>query len=261
MVKNATAGRAEWPTSSQRVRRRRDSKVAYHNGSRYLHRNVTAPSTTSASPPLLSSWRPNVQIHQQSALRQPANVDFLNMFDIQSSGEGDSSFDHTPSQQDHAENSWPLSSTGSYTLPTRPPNSPQSLDRISATPTNDPLAEMYDTDLQSSWQTMVPTVGSFNSDPDAMSDSFGSYESFNSLALTINTDASSIPDSFACPDSSSSSASPGQANLQDLYLSGMLLSFIYCSLQVYIFALKTLPSIIVRMFMDPWCNRLNTDSC
>jgi hypothetical protein len=99
---------------------------------------------------------------------------------------------------------------------------------------------MYDNNLQSSWQTMVPTVGTFSSDPDAMSDSFGSYESFNSLALTINTDASSISDSFACPESSSSSASPGLANLQDLYLSGMLLSFLYCPLHLRNFVLKAI---------------------
>lgn len=219
MVKNATASRTEWPTSSQRVRRRRDSK-AYYNSTRHLHRNANGPPTTSASPSTPPSWRPKAQVHQQSPPEQSANLDFLNGFDFQSSMAGGPTFDSSPPQQVQAEVSW-LSPMSSYTLPTRPPNSPQVMDEIpTATPTNATLGEMYDSNLQSSWQTMVPTVGSFNSDPDVMSDSFGSYESFNSLALTINTEASSISDSYACPESSTSSASSGAPNLQDLYLTG-----------------------------------------
>jgi hypothetical protein len=62
-------------------------------------------------------------------------------------------------------------------------------------------------------------------DADAISESrFGSFDSFNSLALTVNTVASSVSDSYGCPPSDSSFESPRSSNLPDLYLPGRLWS-------------------------------------
>ena len=217
MVRNITDGRAP----PQKVRRRRDSKVAfYNNSSKQHHRNGTTNATTAVSPLGRPSWRPDVQIHQQLSSGQTGDVDFMDMFDFQSSGRGGLSIVPSSPRQNQNETSWPSSSVGSYTLPARPPNSPQSHGGVPVTPSNDPLAEMYSDDLQASWLTMVPLIENFHTDPDVMSNSFDSHESFNSLALTINTDASSVSEGFPCPESTTSSASPELANLQDLYLPG-----------------------------------------
>src|SRR4051794_39208927 len=128
MVKNAISGRSEWLTPPQKVRRRRDSKVSYHsNSTRNTHPNVSGPSMSIA--PGNSYSRPNVLIHQQSPPGQPSSrVEFLDLFDFQSSAAGPSSFDASLSPHDQAGNSWLSSSiNSSYTLPTRPPNSPQSI--------------------------------------------------------------------------------------------------------------------------------------
>lgn len=108
-------------------------------------------------------------------------------------------------------------SLNSYTLPARVSIVPQSRDEIPTT-SDATLAEIYHNNLPTSWQTLIPPSGSFHCDPDGISESFGSYESFNSLALTINTEASSVPDSFTCPDSSGESFVPD--SLRDLYLPG-----------------------------------------
>lgn len=224
MVKIATSGRTEWPTSSpQRVRRRRESKVAYYgpNGTKYLQRHIPSISTNSGHPPGYHPSRHNVQIHQQSPREQPSKAEYLNLFEAQDPVVSPSSFSSNFPHHDQVDNSWmPMNSQ--YTLPTHPPNPSHVVGNGSPTPLNATPGELlYNGEDIHSWQTMTLTTDNVMTDPDVMSESrFGSFDSFNSLALTVNTVASSVSD-FGCPASDSSFESPRASNLSDMYLPGM----------------------------------------
>lgn len=220
MVKNKTSqGTAEWPTSAQRVRKRRDSKVAYYNNnSKYSHRNIPGSST----PTLSAGSRPNVQIHQQLPAGQSPQLEFLDFYDLQTSATG-SSFAALVRQDDRAEVSWLDTSMNSYTLPTRPPKSPQSVPNGSNPPKNAHAAQAYGSEVQSSWEGLT-SPDNLAPDLDLLSPSdisrYGSFESFDSMTfLMSNTTASSVSESYACIGTGSGFESPG-AQLHDLSLPG-----------------------------------------
>lgn len=229
MVKNASSGRPEWPApQTQRVRRRRESKVAYQGptAAKFLHRHVSSIQTNSGFPPGYIPSRHNVQIHQQSPQEQPSPVDFLDFYDLQNGMTVAPKFEPSFPQQDQAGAPW-LPMNTSYTLPTHPPNSPIGVENGASAPLNAPSAGMYD-EKNLAWQTATITVENIIPDQDVMSESrWGSFDSFNSLALTINTVASSVSDGFACPTSDSSFESPQTSNMMDLYLPGIFTSLYF----------------------------------
>jgi len=194
MVKNALAGRTEWP-SPQRVRKKRDAKIPYHNNTtRNPHRNVSGLLENLFS-------RSDAPFCQQSMPEQLSYAEALSVFDFTA---GPSSFEASLSPHDQAGDAW-LSSP--------------ELIVDDSTRKSDGLAQRYETTFQPSWQTETPFAGNFIPDPKILSGSqFGSYESFDSLALTVNTATSSSSDCHVCPKSGSTFGSPEASHLPDYYL-------------------------------------------
>lgn len=128
-------------------------------------------------------------------------------------------YDPRYSRQAQTDSSRVCSSMNTDVLPTRPQNSPQSIDESSTTPVSAIFPEMYkdEDNHPSSWNSMLPIIGSFNNEPDAMSESLGSYDS---LASTTDTEASSVTDTFAFEDPQSSSTSPVSSGLPGGYPPG-----------------------------------------
>lgn len=224
MIENTTSqARAEWPSAPHRIRKRRDSRVAYHHTAKYFHRNVPVPST-SVSPPTNSTSRPSVQIHQPSFPGQASHLDQLNSWDFQASPlEINRSFDQTTHQDGQADVFWP--SMISYNYPSIPPNSPHSPSNNDGSPLVG-QAQLSSYDLAISFDKHIPTGGNFNSDMDVGSMSDSNYESFGSFdSMNVSdpsTGASSISESYIHLPGTSGLDSPGVKNqMQGLSLEGM----------------------------------------
>lgn len=224
MIENTTSqARAEWPITPQRVRKRRDSRAAYHHTARYFPRNVPAPST-SVSPPRNSTSRPSVQIHQQSLPAQSSDIDSLKFWNFQGSPAENSTYNQTALQDGQADLSWQPSMI-SYDYPSMPSNSPHSPNNNAPSP-HVGQSQLPSHDLAISWDEPVSNGGNFNPDIDvrSMSDSnYGSFGSCDGMNVSDHsTMASSISESYILPRSGSEVDSPGgKIHLQDLSLSGM----------------------------------------
>jgi hypothetical protein len=231
------------------VRRRKDQRVAYYNNSKSFHRSI-ADFATPALTDGTSSSRPDVDVHQLATpAGQSVNMEYMDDYiNYQASPTG-AAFDPSqqfPSRDGQPGTAWYSTSMVSYTLPIHPPNTPQSVRNGSSSPNNGPSAPIYSNELQhspsspnrpsgqvyrnelrfSSYPT-APGPGTYTSNAENISPSsrFGSFDSFDSMAMSVpNTVASSISETYVCPPSNSSFAPPGSANLTDLNLPGMLLA-------------------------------------
>ena len=227
MIENTTsqARAAGWPITSHRVRKRRDSRVAYHHTAKYFHRNVPVPST-SVSPPRDSTSRPSVQIHQQSFSGQSSHLDQLNSWNVHTSPVENQPFGPTAHQDGQADVSW--SSMIPYNYPSIPPNSPHSPDNNASSSPLVGQAQISNHELAISWDDVIPNGSNFNRDMDvgSMPDSnYGSFGSFDSMNVSDpSTMASSISENYTMvlPGSSSGVDSPeGKNQMPDLSLPGM----------------------------------------
>lgn len=220
MVKNTTSQvRPDWPTSSQRVRKRRESKVTFHNNPKLIYRNGPTGSTA-VLPPGTSSSRSNVHAHAPVSPIQPVKSEFMDLYDFQ----GLSTTYYDPSQQVDPAELWYHPSSTTYTLPSRPPPTVEP-----GFPTQVRGAEpsTFQNNPQLSWQKGVThTQGNYNDMNNLISPTnsqFGSYDSFDSMSMPSgNTAASSVSDTYACPETNSAFDSSERVNqIQDLALSGM----------------------------------------
>jgi len=227
MVKNISSQvRPDWPTSSQRVRKRRESKVTYHNNPKLVHRNGPGGSSVVLPPGTTSTLRSNVLSHAPVSPIQPVKSEFLDLYDFQSVS---ATFYGQSQQVDPAELWYPPSST-TYTLPTsRPPhNSPQTVEpgfptQIRGT---DLEPSTFQNNPQLPWQKGVPPLPANYNDMNHLisptNSNFGSYDSFDSMGMASgNTTASSVSESYACPEPNSFNPSEQSNQLQDLNLPGM----------------------------------------
>lgn len=261
MIENTTSqARAEWPITPHRVRKRRDSRGAYHHTAKYFHRNVSVPST-SISPPRNTTSRPSVQIHQQSLSGQSKDFNDLNLWDFQSSPIENQTFGQTAHQDGQADISW-QSSMISYNYPNIPPNSPHSpLSPHDNTPSphvgQAQISSHHEVTL--SWDTPIQNGGDYNPEVDVGSFSDSDYEkfgSFDSMGVSNpSTMASSISENYVLPGANTGVDSPGgKIQLQDLSLSGMCvrpLSTIWCPMLPIVdqvphnFGVETKPDVLV----------------
>jgi hypothetical protein len=221
MIETTTLqGRGEWPMKPQRARRRRDSRATYHNSSRHPHRTFLASSSPS-SPLVTSSSRPQVTIHQSTSPGELGNLEYLDFFNFH--GPSNPGFESSVHRDFQSEISWLPSPMVSYTLPSRPPNSPLSADHGSSSLQEEVSSPTNSDNIRIVWQTAPITAGDFIPDAEVMSESqCGSYESFNSMALTMpNTATSSISDGYICAGANSGFDSPRTSSqLRNLSLSG-----------------------------------------
>lgn len=216
-------GRAEWPIPPQKVRKRRNSRVAYHHTARYFHRNVPL-SSTSVSPPRNSASRPSVQVHQEALPGPSSNRGFDNLalWDFQASPVEDSSFEPTAHQNGHNDIAW-QSSMISYNYPSISADSPHS-------PNNNSPAQILDHELAISWDTPLPIRGNNNYDVEIGSPSdteFEQFGSFDSMDVSnASTMASSISENYVLPASGSGIDLPGgKVQMEDLSLPGTCATF------------------------------------
>ncbi|KAG0650084.1 hypothetical protein D0Z07_3228 [Hyphodiscus hymeniophilus] len=228
MIENTTSqARAEWPSSAttpQRVRKRRDSRVAYHHNPKYYHRNVSIPSA-SVSPPRDSISRPSVQIHQQSLQGQANDFNGFNFWDLQRSpaeNQDQLPFDQMVQRDGQADISWQAPMI-SYNYPNIPPNSPLSPNNNTPSPKVEQAPMSTHHALNISWDAPVLNGAGFNPDVDAgfTSDSdYGRFGSFDSMDVSsASTMASSISESYVMPGSNAGVDSPGgKMQLEDLSL-------------------------------------------
>jgi hypothetical protein len=224
MIENTISqARAERPITPHRVRKRRDSRVAYHHNAKYFHRNISV-SSTPVSPPGNSTSRPSIQIHQQSLPGRSNDLDGLDFWNFQSSPVENQTFDQIAPQDGRADISW-QSSMISYNYPSIPQISPHSPNNNGSSPQVG-QSQISSHGLAISWDAPISNGGTFNPDVDveSMSDSdYGKFGSFDSMNVSDpSTMASSISESYILPGSSSGIDSPGgKIQLQDLSLSGM----------------------------------------
>lgn len=228
MIENTTSlARAEWPIPPQRVRKRRDSRVAYHHSAKHFHRNVPL-SSTSVSPPRDSTSRPSVQIHQQALPGQPNDFENFEFWNFQASRVEDPTFGPTAQQDGRADIFWQSSMISYY--PSIPPDSPHSPNDNTSSP---PVGQGRNLNhgLAISWDATIPNRGSYNSDVDvgSMSDSsYGRFGSIDSMDVSnASTMASSMSENYVLPASGSGVDSPGcKIQMEDLSLSGMCTIFL-----------------------------------
>lgn len=188
-----------WPS---RIRKKRDSKLAYHSISRYVDRSIPASATQSS--PLELEFADFLHTHDGLAnipkFEQPVHRDPLP--DI----------------------SWLPSATTPYAWPPRPHDPPLQSNGAQFSPYGGgrPLP-VNRHDMQFSSQAVSPSEK--EEDIISMSESrFGSFDSLdsiNSMALSLSgTVASSISDGYAWPVTNSEFNSPTMAEVRDLSLSG-----------------------------------------
>jgi hypothetical protein len=218
MIENTTS-QGEWPITPHRVRKRRDSRVAYHHNTKCFHRNVAVPST-SVLPLRSSTSRPSVQIHQQSLPGQFSDVNGLNFWDFQGSPIKHQPLDQITHQDGQAEIPW-QSSMISYNYLSKPPNSPHSPKDNTPSPRVGQAQMFTHHDVKVSWDAPIPNGGDFKPEVDvgSFSDSdYGRFGSFDSMDVSNpSTMASSMSESYIIPRSNTGLDSPG-GQLQDLSL-------------------------------------------
>ena len=225
MIESTTSqARAEWPITPHRLRRRRDSRGAYHHNAKYFHRNVS----TSISPPKNSTSRPSVQIHQQSLPGQSNDCNALDLWNFQSSPiENHQAYDQIAHQDVQANNSWQSSMILlPYNYPSIPPNSPHSPTDNSPSSHGGQAHVSSHHEVALSWDTPVLNGGDFKPEAEIGSLSDSDYEKFGSFdsmdVSNPSTMASSISENYVFPGSHGGIDSQGVKNqLQDLSLTGM----------------------------------------
>lgn len=223
MTENTTSqARAEWPNTPHSVRKRRDSRGAYHHSAMYFHRNISVPAT-SVSPRKNTISRPSIIIHQQSLPGHAKDFNGLNSWNFRNSPVENQNFDQTALQDGQADISWKPSKIP-YNYPSIPLNSFYS-------PTdNTPSPQTWQGQISDHhdplpWDVPMQNGGDFNPEIDvgSFSDSdFETFESFGSMGVSNpSTIASSICENYVLPGCNSGVDSPGEkAQLQDLSLSG-----------------------------------------
>jgi len=229
MVKNTTSQvRPDWPTSSQRVRKRRDPKSTYHNSnSKLIYRNGPGGSTV-VLPPGTTSSRSNAHAHAPVSPIQPvkSESDFLDIYD-----EFQGVSYYNPAQQVDPAGLWYQPLSNLYTLTSRPPHSPQTVEPSFPAQIRGTESEpsTFQNNPQLSWQKGVASVpahynelNNLISPTNSNFGSFDSFESFDSMGMPSgNTTASSVSDTYACPESNSFNPSEGSNQIHDLVLPGM----------------------------------------
>lgn len=224
MIENTTSQAREWPITPHRVRKRRDSRGAYHHTTKYFHRNVSA-SSTSISPPETSSARPSVQIHQQ-LLPGPTNAfNGLNLWTFQTTPTVEQNFQPTTNQDGQADLTWQSSMIPS-SYPSISPHSPISPKVNAASPQVEQAQAFSHHEVSFSWDAPISIGGDFNiggevgSQSDSDYDKFGSFDSMD--VSNSSTMASSISENYVFPGCNPNIDLPEvKHQLQDLSLSGM----------------------------------------
>jgi len=224
MVKNTNSQvRSDWPTSSQRVRKRRELKGTYHHNPKLIHRNGPASaSATAILPPATSSSRSNVLVQAPVSPIQHVKSELLDLYDLQDL----SASYYNPSRQVDPAELWYQHSSTTYTLPSRPPHSPLQHEPGFPAQIRGTESSTFQNNPQLSWQKGVtPTPVNYNDMNHLISptnSNFGSYDSFDSMGMpSVHTTASSVSDTYVCPESTTTFGSPEKTNqIQDLALSG-----------------------------------------
>jgi hypothetical protein len=218
----------------QGISKRRENKLAYHNVARYFNNHVFPPATTSSSPQGRNS-NPNpsrfpVEIHQQSLV--PASTDdsrYTNFLAFQHGGDHEIAGFEQQFHPGHVPDaSYPPRTLGSYTFPSLSPNSSLPPQSTPVSPLAGEPSQVSGHGFQFALQTGATDV--FASDTEDISapgsrvGSFDSLDSFNSMALSLGTQASSITDGYVCPVVDSTFGSPTMDIINDLNLPGALWS-------------------------------------
>jgi len=220
--------RPEWPITTHRAWKKRESKTAYHGNLGYSTRRIPSPTAYASSPE--DSSRNNERFRFQPPPVQTSNLKYVDYFTVQRPGSGnsDSNFSLVADQHGPVDENSFFSSF--YTLSPNPPTSPQMFNsNDSQSPiSGQPL--MYSNGQEFSWNGVPPGNSNVGSDVDdvPMSDlHFGSFGSFDSIGLeTPNTATSISSEDFVFPIVDSTYGPSGDANpLTGLALSGKLYLF------------------------------------
>jgi hypothetical protein len=219
-------GRAEWPTS-RRVRRRRESKVAYRNNPPYS--NQSAGPSTYTSPPDQPYSRNNGQVYLQQSQEQAQNLGFLDFFDIGHPSIGNQGLSPIVHQDGPVDASWFSLSSTSYTLASNPPNSPQDFGSNNALSVNTGFSPTPNYAQDIPWNGATPRTNSIGSEIDDLSmldfESFGG--TFDSMLMsTPSTAASSMSEGYVFPMTNSGFGPSETSQLDGLTLSGRYLDFL-----------------------------------
>ena len=222
MVKNTPSQiRPDWPSSSQKVRKRRDPKVFYHNNPKLIHRNGPGGSNM-APPPGTTSSRSNIHAYAPLSPIQHVKSESLDFYEYQ----GVSATCYDPSQQVDPAELWYQSSSTTYTLPSRSPHSPQTVEPAFPPQISGPEPSTFPNNPQLSWQKGIDHSAVNFTDMDNLisptNSNYGSFGSFDSMGMpSDNTTASSVSDNYVCLESNSFDLSERPSQIPDLTLSGM----------------------------------------
>jgi hypothetical protein len=181
--------RPEWPITTKRAWKRRESKIVYHNNPGYSTRRSPGPA---------SSPRDSAQHNERY---QPPPVQTANLgydyFPVEDSGAGnqDSNFNNVIHQQARSSIENSFFSSISYTLAPNPPNSPHLMldGNDSQSPiSGQPQPQIYNQDF--SWNGASsgnPNMASGFEDMHMSDLHFGSFGSLDSMGLSTPDTASS----------------------------------------------------------------------
>ena len=211
-----------------RISKRRENKLAYHGIARYFNNHHAFPATATSPSrpgpdPHLSRFP--VQIHQSSLSSSPTNdLGYENFFAFQDAvGHEIAAFE----QHNHhglPSASFPPSSLGSYTFNSIPSNSSLPPQSTPVSPLAAGPSQVSGNGFQCASYTgamdMFPSDSDSISAPGSRMGSFDSLDSFNSMALSLGTQASSVTEGFVCPVTDSSFGSPRMDVINDLQLPG-----------------------------------------
>jgi hypothetical protein len=219
-------GRAEWPTS-RRVRRRRESKVAYRNNPPYS--NQSAGPSTYTSPPDQPYSRNNGQVYLQQSQEQAQNLGYLDFFDIGHPPIGHQGLSPIVHQDGPVDASWFSLSSTSYTLASNPPNSPRDFGSNNALSVNTGFSPTPNYAPDIPWNGATPRTNSIGSEIDDLSmldlESFGG--TFDSMLMsTPSTAASSMSEGYVFPMSNSGFGASETSQLDGITLPGRCLDFL-----------------------------------
>jgi hypothetical protein len=203
---NPQAG-PEWPNTTRRAWKRRESKVVYHNNLGYSTRRMPSPASPGGSA------RHNEQFQYQPQPPPPvqtASLGYADYFAVQKSGSGnqDSNFSNIVHQHGPSPIENSFFSSISYTLAPNPPNSAHQMfiGNDSQSPTSG-QPQMFSNEQDILWSGAPSGNSNIGSEIDdmRMSDlNFGSFDSVDSMGLSTPDTASSSMHSeefvFPIPD-------------------------------------------------------------
>jgi hypothetical protein len=221
-------GRAEWPASPRRVRRRRESKVAYRNNPAYPNHHPGGPSSY-ASPPDQPYSRNNGHVYLQHSQEQTQNPEFLDFFDVVHPSIGNQGLSPVVHQHSPVDASWFSPSSTSYTLASNSPNSPREFGSNNALSVNGGFSPTSNYGQDMLWNGATPRTNSIGSEIDDLSMlDLESFESFDSMLLsTPSTAASSISEAFVFPVTNPGFGASETSQLDGLTLSGRYFDFLW----------------------------------